>query len=208
MALWLLHFFCHPSNSSFSNDDTPCMYIWNTQPHTQIHLWRPFPFPLGGGGGTEGFQLLLLSIDHLLFHGQTECHSLHPLNPLAYFITIDTWLCFPLFLTPATKNGIFLDFPLAQHSNWNRTENQCRCWWWDTYAAMLFDRGHRSIVAWYFIFSICFFNASRSMVASTLGSIVSAVGWASPFSRERKSQATARILFVRGRERQRKWIRI
>lgn len=41
-----------------------------------------------------------------------------------------------------------------------------------TYAAMLFDRGHRSIVAWYFIFSICFFNASRSMVARTLGSIL------------------------------------
>lgn len=41
-----------------------------------------------------------------------------------------------------------------------------------TYAAMLFDRGHRSMVAWYFIFSICFFSASLSMLASTLGSMV------------------------------------
>ncbi|KYN35633.1 hypothetical protein ALC56_10193 [Trachymyrmex septentrionalis] len=43
-----------------------------------------------------------------------------------------------------------------------------------TYAAMLFDRGHRSMDAWYFIFSICFFSASLSMVASTLGSMVTA----------------------------------
>lgn len=42
-----------------------------------------------------------------------------------------------------------------------------------THAAMLFDRGQRSIVAWYFIFSICFFNASLSMAATTLGSISS-----------------------------------
>lgn len=38
-------------------------------------------------------------------------------------------------------------------------------------AAMLFDNGHRSIEAWYFMFSICFFSASRSMVARILGSI-------------------------------------
>lgn len=43
-----------------------------------------------------------------------------------------------------------------------------------TYAAMLFDRGHRSMDAWYFMFSICFFSASLSMVASTLGSMVTA----------------------------------
>lgn len=43
------------------------------------------------------------------------------------------------------------------------------CW---TYAAILFDKGQRSIEAWYFMFSICFFNASRSMVASTLASIL------------------------------------
>ena len=40
-----------------------------------------------------------------------------------------------------------------------------------TYAAILFDRGQRSIVAWYFMFSICFFSASLSMAATTLGSI-------------------------------------
>lgn len=43
-----------------------------------------------------------------------------------------------------------------------------------TYAAMLLERGHRSMDAWYFMFSICFFNASLSMVASTLGSMVTA----------------------------------
>lgn len=42
-----------------------------------------------------------------------------------------------------------------------------------TYAAILFDNGHRSIEAWYFMFSICFFSASRSMVARILGSIAS-----------------------------------
>lgn len=36
---------------------------------------------------------------------------------------------------------------------------------------MLFDRGQRSIEAWYFMFSICFFNASLSMVAIVLASI-------------------------------------
>lgn len=55
-----------------------------------------------------------------------------------------------------------------------------------TYAAMLFDRGHRSIDAWYFIFSICFFNASLSMVASTLGSMVTA---APPLSQIGKARA-------------------
>lgn len=43
-----------------------------------------------------------------------------------------------------------------------------------TYAAMLLERGHRSMDAWYFMFSICFFSASLSMVASTLGSMVTA----------------------------------
>lgn len=36
---------------------------------------------------------------------------------------------------------------------------------------MLLDSGQRSIVAWYFMFSICFFNASLSMAATTLGSM-------------------------------------
>lgn len=38
-------------------------------------------------------------------------------------------------------------------------------------AAMDFDRGQRSIDAWYFMFSICFFKASLSMVANVLASI-------------------------------------
>lgn len=42
-----------------------------------------------------------------------------------------------------------------------------------TYAAMLFERGQRSMEAWYFMFSICFFNASRSIAATTLGSMAS-----------------------------------
>lgn len=40
-----------------------------------------------------------------------------------------------------------------------------------TYAAMLLESGQRSIEAWYFMFSICFFNASLSMVAIVLASI-------------------------------------
>lgn len=40
-----------------------------------------------------------------------------------------------------------------------------------THAAMLLERGQRSIEAWYFMFSICFFNASLSMVAIVLASI-------------------------------------
>lgn len=56
---------------------------------------------------------------------------------------------------------------------------------WLTYAVMLFDKGHLSMVAWYFMFSICFFNASLSMVASILGSMVTA---APPYySRESRS---------------------
>lgn len=39
------------------------------------------------------------------------------------------------------------------------------------YAAMDFDKGQRSIDAWYFMFSICFFKASLSMVANVLASI-------------------------------------
>lgn len=39
---------------------------------------------------------------------------------------------------------------------------------------MLLDNGHRSIEAWYFMFSICFLSASRSMVARILGSIAPA----------------------------------
>ena len=42
---------------------------------------------------------------------------------------------------------------------------------WATYAAMDFERGQRSIDAWYFMFSICFLRASLSMVASVLASI-------------------------------------
>lgn len=38
-------------------------------------------------------------------------------------------------------------------------------------AAMLLDSGQRSIVAWYFMFSICFFSASLSMAARVLGSM-------------------------------------
>ncbi|KYM94851.1 hypothetical protein ALC62_14446 [Cyphomyrmex costatus] len=57
-----------------------------------------------------------------------------------------------------------------------------------TYAAMLFDRGHRSMDAWYFIFSICFFSASLSMVASTLGSMVTA---APPLSQIENGMARA-----------------
>lgn len=44
----------------------------------------------------------------------------------------------------------------------------------DTHAAILLDSGHRSMLAWYFMFSICFRSASLSMLASTLGSMVTA----------------------------------
>lgn len=40
-----------------------------------------------------------------------------------------------------------------------------------THAAMLLDSGQRSMDAWYFMFSICFFSASLSMAARILGSI-------------------------------------
>lgn len=36
---------------------------------------------------------------------------------------------------------------------------------------MLFDKGQRSILAWYLRFSICFFNPSLSMADMRLGSI-------------------------------------
>lgn len=38
-------------------------------------------------------------------------------------------------------------------------------------AAMLLDNGQRSMDAWYFMFSICFFSASLSMAARILGSM-------------------------------------
>jgi len=41
-----------------------------------------------------------------------------------------------------------------------------------TYAAILLLRGQRSIVAWYFMFSICFLRASLSIPLSTVGSSV------------------------------------
>ena len=41
-----------------------------------------------------------------------------------------------------------------------------------TYAAMLLLRGQRSMVAWYFMFSICFLRASLSIPLSTVGSSV------------------------------------
>lgn len=44
-----------------------------------------------------------------------------------------------------------------------------------TYAAMDFESGQRSIDAWYFMFSICFFRASRSMFAKIL--FVGVVFW-------------------------------
>lgn len=37
------------------------------------------------------------------------------------------------------------------------------------------DNGQRSIEAWYFIFSICFFNASRSMFCRALGSMAAKI---------------------------------
>lgn len=40
-----------------------------------------------------------------------------------------------------------------------------------TYASMLFERGHRSIVDWYFMFSICFLRASLSIADNTLSSM-------------------------------------
>lgn len=40
---------------------------------------------------------------------------------------------------------------------------------------MLLDNGQRSMEAWYFIFSICFFNASRSMFCRALGSMLAEI---------------------------------
>lgn len=37
------------------------------------------------------------------------------------------------------------------------------------------DNGQRSMEAWYFIFSICFFNASRSMFCRALGSMAARI---------------------------------
>lgn len=41
-------------------------------------------------------------------------------------------------------------------------------WVFSTYAAIDLDNGHRSIDAWYFMFSICFLSASRSIFAKIL----------------------------------------
>lgn len=56
-------------------------------------------------------------------------------------------------------------------------------------AAMLFDNGQRSIDAWYFIFSICFFSASLSMFAIVLASI--GRGWRLKLSRKRRKLVQA-----------------
>lgn len=45
-----------------------------------------------------------------------------------------------------------------------------------TYAAMDFDKGQRSMVAWYFMFSICFLSASRSIFARILSFCVRLMG--------------------------------
>uniref|UniRef100_A0A2S2QAK4 Uncharacterized protein n=1 Tax=Sipha flava TaxID=143950 RepID=A0A2S2QAK4_9HEMI len=46
-----------------------------------------------------------------------------------------------------------------------------KTWPGGTHACMLLDSGHRSIVDWYRMFSICFLSASRSIAESTLGSM-------------------------------------
>lgn len=64
----------------------------------------------------------------------------------------------PLFLGPAAAPG---------------GSREGRAWGLGlTYAAMLLLRGQRSMVAWYFMFSICFLRASLSIPLSTVGSSV------------------------------------
>lgn len=163
-------------------------------------IWRGVRGPAGGGGG-EGvcLQGSTISISDppppsfRIIIMQPTIYHLSKRSRLYEFILLlfehrqryeGSYGCREFLLPHASRTGVFVNGLSESRFSHKKIDFLPKKIFYllkknffekNTHAAMLFDRGQRSIDAWYFIFSICFFNASLSMAARTLESI--SAGW-------------------------------